>query len=371
MFKFLKTPYNVRMGFSVIQNLNYAAPYKGNLMSSIFDLENKLKKRGVITIYIFPDTARNIDWICEMIKERKHVYFKPKSFWGQLVIFNKLIKKYNVEIVHTHFWCIPDMLSIRLLKLKNSHLKSIIHHHNHYVPSQSHLKEKIKRIILKSDANIACSADVADNLSHNNFINVMKVENAIDFSRLSDKKRKNNTSMFLLFGFDYYRKGVDIVLDAFDNLVDKYSLQLGIVFAANKENGLSKIKNRFGKIPNWLVVLPPSENISEYYTESKAFISASREEGFCYSIAEAAYCYCQSIISSIPGHRTDIPLIKIFESENVGELTALIERVLHEDEEEVNKINSLQREYVIEKYDLSAWSNGIILAYKQLTGGVI
>lgn len=35
------------MGFSVLQNLNYAAPYRGNLISSIFDLENKLKKVGV------------------------------------------------------------------------------------------------------------------------------------------------------------------------------------------------------------------------------------------------------------------------------------------------------------------------------------
>ena len=120
-----------------------------------------------------------------------------------------------------------------------------------------------------------------------------------------------------MFGFDYYRKGVDIVLDAFDKLTDKYNnIQLGIVFAANKESGLANIKNRFGEIPSWLTVLPPSENISEYYAESRAFISASREEGFCYAIAEAAYCCCQSIISNIPGHRTDIPMIKVFENGN-------------------------------------------------------
>lgn len=359
------------MGFSVLQNLNYAAPYRGNLISSIFDLENKLKKVGVNMVYLFPDTARNIDWVCEMIKEGKSVYFKPESFWEKLEVFDMLIKKYNVHIVHTHFWCIPDMLCIRMLKLKNVGLKSIIHHHNHYVPSRSSFNEKIKRIIIRSDANIACSEDVAANLSHNNFNNVLDIENAIDFSRLSNQ-RNNNTSMFLMFGFDYYRKGVDIVLDAFDKLTDKYNnIQLGIVFAANKESGLANIKNRFGEIPSWLTVLPPSENISEYYAESKAFISASREEGFCYAIAEAAYCCCQSIISNIPGHRTDIPMIKVFENGNVAELAALIESVLNEDKEEIEKINAVQKEYVTEKYDLSSWSDGIIEGYRQLIGGEI
>ena len=360
------------MEFSVLQNLNYAAPYEGNLMNSIFDLETKLKESGVNTVYLFPDSARNIDWVCEMMKAGKTVYFKPESFRQKLSVFSKLTKKHNVNIIHTHFWCIPDMLCVRLLKLRNHRLKSVIHHHNHYIPSQSAINEKIKRVIIKSDANIACSEDVADNLKQNNFINVLAAENAIDFSRLSDLPRKNNPSMFLMFGFDYYRKGVDIVLDSFDKLTEKYNnIQLGIVFAANEERGLANIKNRFGKIPSWITVLPPSENISEYYAESKAFISASREEGFCYAIAEAAYCRCQSIISNIPGHRTDIPMIKIFENENVDELAALIESVLNEAEAETEKINAVQKEYVTDKYNLSSWSNAIIAGYNNLVGGKI
>ena len=43
-----------------------------------------------------------------------------------------------------------------------------------------------------------------------------------------------------MFGFDYMRKGVDIVLDAFEKLNNKEAI-LKIVFAANEEDGLNKM----------------------------------------------------------------------------------------------------------------------------------
>ena len=64
-------------------------------------------------------------------------------------------------------------------------------------------------------------------------------------------------------------------------------------------------------------------------------------------------------------------MIKVFENGNVAELAALIESVLNEDKEEIEKINAVQKEYVTEKYDLSSWSDGIIEGYRQLIGGEI
>ena len=116
-------------------------------------------------------------------------------------------------------------------------------------------------------------------------------------------------------------------------------------------------------------MLPPTDDIAKYYRSSLAFISASREEGFCYSIIEAAYCDCQSIISDIPGHRTDVPEVKIFKSESTDELKAKIELVLEETESERARISSIQKSYCIKKYDLEKWSSDIADIYFEILNG--
>lgn len=46
----------------VIQNLNFAAPYPGNLMRSIWNLEQRYKDENIEFIYCFPKTAKHIPW---------------------------------------------------------------------------------------------------------------------------------------------------------------------------------------------------------------------------------------------------------------------------------------------------------------------
>lgn len=354
------------MSYTILQNLNYAAPYPGNLMRSVFNLQTKLKEKGIDTVFLFPENARGIYWIQDMIQAGERVYFKSNSFGSTYRIFKHIVKKHNIRLIHTHFWNINDMLSIKLVKILNRKIKSIVHHHNHYSSSKSKVNEKLKRMLLNCDVHIACSDDIAEKLREQGFGNVHSVENAIDFSRLDgfDDVKKEDRS-FLLFGFDYMRKGVDIVLDAFEKLNNKEAI-LKIVFAANEEDGLNKIKKKFGTIPKWIKVLPPTDDIAKYYRSSLAFISASREEGLCYSIIEAAYCDCQSIISDIPGHSTDVPEVKIFKSESADELKAKIALVLEETESERARISSIQKSYCIKKYDLEKWSSDIADIYFEI-----
>lgn len=354
---------------SVIHNLNYAAPYPGNLMASIFALETKLLKNDIKLIYIFPKNAENLPWVREMQLRGKSIYFKEKSLIQIISLFYKIVKKHNVIIIHTHFWNIPDLLAINLVKIKFRRLKSIIHHHNHYIPSQSKLREYIKRLIISADANFSCSSDVAINLQKFKFRNVCTVENSIDFSRLQlnlVKDRPELHNCFLLFGFDFDRKGVDIALEAFSRLTFS-NIKLAIVFAANEDRGIDEIKQRFGSIPDWIKILPPTENIAEYYLNCRAFISASREEGFCYSIIEAAYCFCESIISDIPGHRKDVPEIKIFQVNDTRGLERCILELIMETKEERERINLVQKKYVMDHYGLQQWVNIILEEYKSIS----
>ena len=343
------------MSMTLLQNLNYAAPYPGNLMRSVFSLKRRLAKEGIETIFLFPERARELYWIKDMINNGETVYFKTESFSGRRRSFLYILKRHSVDVVHTHFWCINDMLCIRLMKLKRKSMRSIVHYHNHYSVSGSRVKESIKRWLLNADVSICCSDDIARELRQLDFPNVCSVNNAIDFSRLyngDDNTERGNS--FLLFGFDYYRKGVDLALDAF-KMLDNKNMTLRIVFAANEEQGIERIKDSLGCVPDRIEILPPTDDIGKYYRTSLGFISASREEGLCYSVMEAAYCNCLPIVSDIPGHSTDIPEIKIFESGSAEGLKNKIADAISEDNEKRRSTGEIQKRYVIEKYSLEKW----------------
>src|SRR6185369_15169784 len=104
---------------------------------------------------------------------------------------------------------------------------------------------------------IGCSESVAVEYQKNFQIEDKKithVTNAINFKRLNkfdqleraDYQIGDNTKVFLLFGFDYYRKGVDLVLEAMDRLVaEGHNVCLLLSLSTNKEIIESKIADRF------------------------------------------------------------------------------------------------------------------------------
>ena len=352
----------------ILYNLNYAAPYSGNLMRSIFALEKKIICNDVKIIYLFPDNAKSVTWVQEMIQNGSLVFFKNKKKI-QYKTFRDIISKYNVSMIHTHFWNLYDCLIIRLLKLQKRNLYTIIHHHNHYFESKNKLKEIIKRFIIKSDIHITCGEDVADLMKNIGFKNVFCAENAIDFNRLDcyDAIQRNNLGIkenkkiFLMFGFDYYRKGIDIAIKAFKNIAEKHNIVLAIVFSTNAEDGIKNIKEELGEVPTWIKILPPNDDIASYYHIADVFISASREEGFCYAIPEAAYCGCNVIISNISGqqHAKSIPGISIFELNDIDDLRTKLEN-------NGNNINDIEvKTYLKNRYGLNRWCNDIIDIYNK------
>ena len=189
------------------------------------------------------------------------------------------------------------------------------------------------------------------------------IDNAIDFGRLDrnaidNRVRKNKDEfVILMFGFKYERKGIDIALKAIRQIANEKGVILAISLATNKEIVENKIKAQFeGKIPNWIRILPPSENVSEYYNMADLFLSAAREEGFCYSLVEATYCGKRCISSRIGGVPLEIPGMIIFESENVEDLQ---EKILWAMENDENKIEEAKN-YIVAKYDLRKWAEEVM-----------
>ncbi len=349
---------------NIIMITDYAAPYEGNFIASMKEFEKIAKDKNYQVKFLFSERTADIQWIKKMALEYKIEFF-AEDMTSIMNILSKSISRNSENIVYSHFAKHKTQLAIKLFRMLHSNVKLVQHFHNHCKVNYPFPKKQFMKFAYKlyeGDLNIGCSKSVAESMPYPKR-KVTFVDNAIDFRRLDGNavgnmvKKADDKFVILMFGFNYERKGVDIALKAIRQIADEKKIVLAISLATNKEIVENKIKSQFeGEIPDWIRILPPSENVSEYYYMADLFLSAAREEGFCYSLVEATYCGTRCMSSRIGGVPLDIPGMISFENENVGDLKNKILGTIENDE---NKLEEAKK-YVVEKYDLSKWAKEIM-----------
>lgn len=364
---------------NVLQFLCFNSPYGGSFFQSLLRLEHRLNDEGTDMVYLFHTDTSRYNWVQNLIKQGKHIYFLSGNFYKDIFTIKRILEKHNIKYAHAHFAGLKYLFIFNIVKkLYNKKLFIIRHLRNHDQP-RGIVGETMRKMLNHVDLYIGCSESVAVEYQKNFRIDDWKithVTNAIDFNRLNkfvnlgrqDYQIDKDTTIFLLFGFDYYRKGVDLVLEAMDNLVlQGHRAVLLLSLSTNRDVIESKIITRFKKMPDWLRILDPREDIASYYHLSDYFISASREEGFCNSLVESAYCERPIITSDIPGPGSlNIPHTYKFKSEDVTELQNAMMSLISLTDAQRRRITSDQKEYVIQNFDLDKWADQITKVYKSL-----
>ena len=115
---------------------------------------------------------------------------------------------------------------------------------------------------------------------------------------------------------------------------------------------LENIIKDFGTIPKFVKFLDPIDDIATYYNKADVFLSASREEGLCYSVIEAAYCKTKIVASNISGVLTNIPGEILFESEDYLALSNIIAKIYKGNVEE-KKVEAYM--FVKDNYSIEKW----------------
>jgi glycosyltransferase involved in cell wall biosynthesis len=344
---------------------DYAAPYGGNFIESVKTLDKEMAKENKKIIYLFPKRVEKLDWIQSLInKENFKIYFfKDDTIFPVIKQIKFIIKKEQVNILYTHFCRHKTQLAVKLVRIFNRKIKLVSHFHNHCKIYGNGIKRRFYKIAYKlyeGDLNIGCSESVMKSMPYKKK-KITYVDNAINFSRLDNYRDINipefeNKFVILMFGFDYYRKGVDLAIKAISEL-NSEEYVLAISLASNKEKVKKNIEEQFGKIPKFVKFLEPINDIASYYRKANLFLSASREEGLCYSIIEAAYCKVSILSSDIPGASLNIPREGIFESTNIEKMKEKIEYFKNNsNEKELDKA----KDFVVNKYDLNIWAKKII-----------
>jgi len=364
---------------NVLQFLCFNSPYGGSFFQSLLMLERKLNQDDIDMVYLFHMDTSHYDWIQDLINQGKKIYFLSGDFSKDVFYVRDILVKHNIKYLHAHFAGLKYLFLLNVASKLYSKQTFIVRHLRNHDKPRGFLGESIRKMLNHVDLYIGCSESVAVEYQKNFKIDDKKithVTNAINFNRLnkfasldrSDYRISENTKVFLLFGFDYYRKGVDVVLEAMDRLVTEgHDVCLLLSLSTNREVIESRIVDRFSKIPEWLRILNPRDDVASYYRLSNYFISASREEGFCNALVEAAYCERPIISSNIPGQgELNIPHTYTFTSENIAELKDAMVAIISLTDMQKSQIVAEQKEYVTRNFDLETWADQITGVYKNL-----
>lgn len=334
---------------------DYTAPYEGNFIASIKKLEREIIEKNGKFYYLFTRKAKNVGWINSL----ENVFYLENNIQNNIKIISNIIDDKKIDIVYSHF-CLPKtQLAVKISTTLNKKVKLFQHFHNHYEAPKEFFKKYIFKWIFNGDLNIGCSEDVAKSLPFKEK-KVTFVTNAIDFSRLDKyeniKLDTENKFIVLMFGYTYYRKGVDLAIKAISKLNNE-NIVLAISVSKNVDEFKQNIIDDFGEVPKFVKILEPRNDIATYYKASNLFLSAAREEGFCYAIVESMYCGTPCICTKLQGQPNEIPDLITVQKEDIDSLAININRVISNE----NRFNYENiKKYLIKNYGIDSWSNKII-----------
>lgn len=349
----------------ILQICAYSAPYPGNFMKSLFALEKEAKKDGFTTLYCFPEKNKELDWCIELEKTNQVYYLPlrnarilPQTYWR----LHKIFKAHpDICYAHSHFELYDNPLVVVAPKRVKVfwHLHDAIGNYLHgiykYVwklhyslfshrPYLLSVSEKHKDVVIKLgfDENRA-----------------FYIPNAIDTKRVQQVNEQRDSKYdFIIFGWDYFRKGVDLAIESVKGAESRFKLGVvgGNVPEFDEQNGVI-IHN-----------VQPSSEINEIFSMTKCFLHISRAEGLSYALLEAVYSGLPVIVSDIEENliAKEFPTVYMVKTEDVSGIIKAMEYL--------NKTNfrlspsAVQetRNLIEEKYSVDSWAKRILNSYNTL-----
>lgn len=343
---------------NVLEIANYAAPYAGNFILSLANLESKLD--GGCMVYLFPAEAKSKEYTGNL----EHVYFFTGSLLADTLLIRKIIKEHGIEVVHSHFASSQHNLILLLALTFKSQILYVKHEHGEVQQARGYKKYIRQFLRSRVDVYVPCNFPISGQLEADDVSStkIKAVPNAIDFSRLDvyETLARGEEKQVLMFGSDWYRKGGDIAIKAIQQL-DR--VRLNIALSSGLEQVKDYIRAEFGELPAFITFLAPRNDVATYYRMADVFISPSRSEGLPYAVIEAMYCETLLVISDIAPQQNLVPDECMFRAEDVSQLSEKIQNMLNKSDKDLLK--QLLRNKAIEKFNLDGWSQQILNIYTE------
>lgn len=355
---------------TVLQVCAFAAPNPGSFIASVTYLETLLSAKGIRTIYAFSEEARQQNW-CKQIQLRTKVYFLPTAKARILpqtyLLFRRIYKENQIDVVHSHF----ELYDIPATVTAPKGVRVFWHLHDPIVIGRG-LHALLWRIQYGIIGRRAMLLSVAEKYRQEAIALGFPAEqtktilNGIDTQRIvSNMPRQMPPEFdFLTFGWDFYRKGVDLILQACNRLA-REGYEFRFLLNGNQQTW-SILENYLqgSSIPDYLVCGDPVEDVTLLFSQSGVFVQASRQETFSYAVCEAAYAGLPVICSDIPGHEWahELPTVKFFSAVQANSLYMLMKSHLDHNNISQDAVACTQS-IIREKFSVEVWAEHICEAY--------
>jgi glycosyltransferase involved in cell wall biosynthesis len=223
-----------------------------------------------------------------------------------------------------------------------------------------------EKVIKNCDSIIALNRQIQNYLFERNFKNVVNIPNAINETQYKKNPEKN----FILFAGRLERvKGIEYLIEAFNNSKDIHNFDLRIVGSGSYENKL-KALTKILKIDNRVIFIPilNKSQLSHCLSNCLFFVIPSMFECMPVTSLEAMASFKPVIGSDIPGindvitHKHDGLL---FEKGNIDELKKCLEMLI-ESPELREKMGKNARKTIEEKYTFDIIAQKYIELYNKI-----
>ncbi len=362
---------------NILMILNFKNSFEGSFMRSISALSEQLIADGAKIVYLIPEKSKNSEWAKSLTGDGSSVYHFKKGLLNTLPtagLIKKIISKYDIKIIHSHFFSYIQHLPVSLAKGNRKDIDYIVHVHKS-PPRRSPLYDKIAMVLTNATVYIGVSEAIGNRLSINGRP-TLTLANAVDFSRLefydesvkkSDYLSPGCEKTLLMFGHHFEEKGVDGVIKMLMDYDKEHKIQLLVAVSENVNEGLNAVKEICGDVPSWIKLLPARNDIATYFRLADAFVLANQKEGSPYTMIECAYMGIPIIYyDTASQNEMNIPWSVKVNPSDPAELYKALCEIYQEDLQETYSMGIESKEYVTKKYSLGTWVYEMLNIYKNI-----
>ncbi len=374
----------------LIECADYGGPYAGSFVSMLAATAHEAGRRGHLVTAVFSDIARERPWLADLegAAELRFVSARASRVAGVGPVTGELRRALSAHTgpatIHTHFATFD--IPAALMRPQRRDLRVFWHEHGPV------LDDTITR--LRNTLRYACFGRLADGMlcvspelrrqllaRHAPPHRLHTFPNGIDtraFSPPGEHERHesrqalgitDHARVILHFGWDWERKGGDLMLAAADILASDSGRERDLVVLTVLGENATSIPSGAGS--GIVRALPTTNDTRALYAASDVFVSASRSEGALPLAAlEALACGLRLVVSDIPvqsGLIEELPGAATVIG-NSAAIAGGIRQVLALGEAERAEHARLAVELIRSRFALDAWARRLIDLFEAAPG---